>query len=118
MKNIAIILAGGSGTRLGGEMPKQFIRVAGKQIIEYSIEAFERCERIDEICIVCREDYIAYLEELVQSSGYTKVKKILSGGKERYDSSIAAINAYPDDDTNLLFHDAVRPMVSPRIIND
>lgn len=118
MKNIAIILAGGSGTRLGGEMPKQFIRVAGKQIIEYSIEAFERCERIDEICIVCREDYIAYLEELVQSSGYTKVKKILSGGKERYDSSIAAINAYPDDDTNLLFHDAVRPMVSQRIIND
>jgi len=118
MKNIAIILAGGSGTRVGGEMPKQFIRVAGKRIIEYSIEAFERCERIDEICIVCREDYTTYMEELVRCSGYTKVKKILSGGKERYDSSIAAVNAFPDDDINLLFHDAVRPMVSERIIND
>lgn len=118
MRNIAIILAGGSGTRLGGDKPKQFIRVAGKQIIEYSIEAFEHCARIDEICIVCREDYIVYMDELVQKNGYIKVKQILSGGKERYDSSIAAINAYPDNDTNLLFHDAVRPMVSERIIND
>lgn len=118
MKNIAILLAGGSGTRVGGETPKQFIRVAGKQIIEHSIEAFERCARIDEICIVCRVDYIAYMQELVQRNGYTKVKKIINGGKERYDSSIAAINAYTDDDTNMLFHDAVRPMVSERIIND
>lgn len=118
MKNVAIILAGGSGTRVGGETPKQFIRVAGKQIIEHSIEAFERCARIDEICIVCREDYIDYIRELVQTNGYKKVQKILCGGKERYYSSIAAINAYTDDNTNLLFHDAVRPMVSERVIND
>ena len=118
MRNIAIILAGGSGTRVGGDTPKQFIHVAGKQIIQHSIEAFERCERIDEICIVCREDYIDYMHELVQTSGYTKVRKILNGGKERYHSSVAAIQAYTDDNDNLLFHDAVRPMVSERIIND
>lgn len=118
MRNIAIILAGGSGTRVGGDTPKQFIQVAGKQIIEHSIEAFERCGRIDEICVVCREDYIAYMHELVQRNGYSKVKKILNGGKKRYHSSVAAIQAYTDDDDNLLFHDAVRPMVSERIIND
>ena len=118
MANVAIILAGGSGSRFGGEMPKQFMCVGDKQIIEHSIEAFEHCERIDEICIVCKAEYVQHVEQIVNKSHYTKVKKILSGGKERYDSSLAAINAYTDDNTNLLLHDAVRPIVSERIIND
>lgn len=116
--NVAVILAGGSGTRVGTNIPKQFITVAGKTVIEHTIEAFERCARIDEICIICREDYINYVQELVHRNKHTKVRKILPGGNERYDSSMAAINAYTDDSTNLLLHDAVRPMVSQRIIND
>lgn len=117
-KNVAIILAGGSGSRLGSEIPKQFMCVGGKQIIEHSIEAFEHCERIDEICIVCKAEYVPQVEEIVSKNRYTKVRRILKGGRERYDSSLAAIHAYTDNDTNLLFHDAVRPMVSERIIND
>ena len=118
MKNIAIILAGGSGTRLGNEVPKQFLKVAGKQIIEHTLNVFERSQDIDEICIVSRVDCLDQVEALVVKNQYTKVKKILQGGQERYHSSLAAINAYTDDEDNLLFHDAVRPLVNERIIHD
>ena len=118
MKNIAVILAGGSGSRLGNDLPKQFLKVAGKQVIEHTIDVFENCALIDEICIVSKPDFVANVEELVVKNQYKKVKKILNGGKERYDSSLAAINAYTDDDLNLLFHDAVRPLVNERIIRD
>lgn len=118
MKNIAVILAGGSGSRLGNDLPKQFLKVAGKQVIEHTIDVFENCALIDEICIVSKPDYVSNVEELVVKNQYKKVKKILNGGKERYDSSLAAIHAYTDDDLNLLFHDAVRPLVNERIIQD
>ena len=116
--NIAVILAGGSGSRLGNDVPKQFMKVAGKQVIEHTIDVFENCRQIDEICIVSKPDYVENVEELVVKNLYKKVKKILNGGKERYDSSLAAINAYTDDNTNLLFHDAVRPLINERIVND
>lgn len=118
MTNIAIILAGGSGSRLSKDIPKQFMLVNGKQIIEYAIDTFEQCTRIDEICIVSKSDYLEHVKTLVQRNGYKKIKKVLAGGKERYDSSLAAINAYTDNSLNLLFHDAARPLVSERIIND
>ena len=116
--NIAVILAGGSGTRMGNDVPKQFMKVAGKQVIEHTIDVFENCPIIDEICIVSKVDHIQEVENLVVRNQYKKVKKILQGGKERYHSSLAAINAYTDDATNLIFHDAVRPLLSPRIIHD
>lgn len=116
--NIAVVLAGGSGLRLGNDQPKQFLKVAGKKVIEHTIEAFESAKNIDEICIVSRIDYIHEVENLVINNGYKKVKKILAGGKERYDSSLAAINAYTNNDDNLLFHDAVRPLITERIIDD
>lgn len=118
MKNVAIILAGGSGMRLGGELPKQFLQVAGKMIIEHSIEAFEHSTDIDEIAIVSRQDFIPEVEALVARNKYNKVRQVLAGGKERYHSSLAALNAYPDNDCNLLFHDSVRPLVSQRIIHE
>jgi 2-C-methyl-D-erythritol 4-phosphate cytidylyltransferase len=116
--NIAVILAGGSGTRMGNDVPKQFLKVAGKKVLEHTIEVFENAKNIDEICIVSRTDYINEVESIIINNGYTKVKKILSGGKERYDSSLAAINAYPINNHNLLFHDAVRPLLTERIIDD
>ena len=118
MKNIAIILAGGSGSRIGGDIPKQFQKVAGRKIIEHTIDVFENNEQIDEIAIVSREDYIPEVEQMVVNNHYVKVKKILQGGKERYHSSLSAIAAYTDDNDNLLFHDAVRPLVNDRIIAD
>lgn len=116
--NIAIILAGGSGSRVGGDRPKQFLKVAGKMIIEHTIEAFHRNERIDEIAVVSRQDYVNDVKQLVEERGYDKVKHVLCGGKERYHSSLAALEAYKNNNDRLLFHDCVRPLVSQRIIND
>ncbi len=118
MKNIAIILAGGSGSRFGADMPKQFLKVAGKMIIEHTIDAFERHPLIDEIAIVSRADYMDEMKEMVKKDGYKKVSHVLQGGKERYHSSLAAIEAFTNDADNLLIHDGVRPLVSERIITD
>ena len=116
-KTVAVILAGGSGVRFGADKPKQFLEIDGRAVIEYTIDAFERHTLIDEIAIVTREDYIDWCEKLVARNSYTKVRRILPGGKERYHSSLSAIAVYDEDD-RLIFHDAVRPFVSERIISD
>ncbi len=119
MTNIAVILAGGSGHRFGGDLPKQFLNVAGKTILEHSVDAFERNAGINEICIVVHPDYVSLLESIVLHNRWSKVTRLLKGGDERYLSSMAAIDAYrPGTDVRLVFHDAVRPLVSQRIIND
>jgi 2-C-methyl-D-erythritol 4-phosphate cytidylyltransferase len=119
MKNIAVILAGGSGKRMGMKMPKQFLVLGGKPIIQHSIEAFEQHAEIDEICIIIHADFVPEIEAIVNKNHITKVKHILPGGKERSDSSLAAIQAYKQNtDVNLIFHDAVRPFVSDKIISN
>ncbi len=119
MKNVAVILAGGTGQRLGTVIPKQFLKVAGKSVIEHTLEVFEKNPNIDEIAIVSHANFIREIEELVIENQLKKVKKILCGGEERYHSSLSAINAYSDDENvNLIFHDSVRPLVTDRIIND
>lgn len=115
--NIAVLLAGGSGRRMGGPEPKQFIQIAGRSILEHSIRAFHQHEGIDEIVIVAHADYIDRIREIAEP--YPKVRHIVPGGKERYDSSLSAIACYKDrKEVNLLIHDAVRPLVSERIITD
>ena len=119
-KFVAVLLAGGSGSRMGSERPKQFLEVGGKTILEWSILVFSQHPRIDEVCIVSRADFIEDVKEIVRKGGHAKVKHVLPGGKERYDSSLAAIRAYSEDrdEVRLLLHDAVRPLVSDRIITD
>lgn len=117
--NIAVILAGGVGSRLDSSHPKQFFKVAGKTVIEHTIEVFECNALINEIAIVINPAYLTTIEEIVLKNGWRKVRKILKGGTERYYSSMAAINAYADrQNVNLIFHDAVRPLITDRIIND
>lgn len=117
--NIAVILSAGSGSRFGSDIPKQFINLAGKNIIEYTIAAFEQNDNIDEICIVADTVYHEKLFEISKINKFSKVKKIIQGGKERKDSSYNAIKEYENKkNINLIFHDAVRPFVSQRIIND
>ena len=115
--NIAVVLAGGSGTRLGGALPKQFLEVEGKPIIAYTIEAFQKNPRIDEIVVVSRAENVDLMWDIVHRFHYEKVSKVLLGGKERYDSSLAAIAAYDHPDDVLLLHDGVRPLVSQQIID-
>ncbi len=117
MRNIAVILAGGIGSRFGLDIPKQFAKLAGKSIIEHTIEVFQKHTLIDEVCIVSHEDWIWKIEEIVNQNNFTKVKKILCGGDERKDSSLSAISAYEQSEVNLIFHDAVRPFVSDKIID-
>jgi 2-C-methyl-D-erythritol 4-phosphate cytidylyltransferase len=117
--NIAVILAGGLGVRLEKSLPKQFFKVAGKMVIEHAVDAFEKNELIDEIAIVINNHYLFMVEDMIIKNEWKKVKRVLIGGKERYHSSLAAINAYHElKDANLIFHDAARPLVSQRIIND
>lgn len=119
IRNIAIVLAGGVGSRLGLSTPKQFFKVAGKMVIEHTLDTFERNPHIDEIAVVSNPVYVSDVENIVLRNGWKKVKKILKGGKERYDSSLSAIHAYEGgEEVNLVFHDAVRPLVSQRIIDD
>jgi 2-C-methyl-D-erythritol 4-phosphate cytidylyltransferase len=118
MKNIAVILAGGSGVRMEEAIPKQFLKVAGKKIIEHTIDVFENNQNINDIIIVSKADYIPDVEQLIISNQYKKVKKVLQGGTERYQSTLSAIHAGDDDNDNLIFHDAVRPLVNNRIIDD
>ncbi|MFT4186762.1 MAG: bifunctional cytidylyltransferase/SDR family oxidoreductase [Micrococcaceae bacterium] len=115
MKNIGIILAAGSGTRLGAHIPKQFLRVAGREIIDYTLEAFQNNEHIDEIIVMSNPDFIERTEKI--SKNYSKVTAVLPGGKTRNDTSNIAIK-HVGEESNLIFHDAVRPFVSNRIIND
>lgn len=118
-KNIAVILAGGSGQRFGAEKPKQFLTLAGRTVIEYSVEAFERCADIDEIAIVMHADFLHQMRELIDKNGWRKVRKLIKGGTERHLSTLAALNAYEGaGNMNLIFHDAARPAVSQRIIHD
>lgn len=117
MKNIAVILAGGSGQRLGESLPKQFLKIAGKKVIEHTLDVFQKHSMIDEIAVVSHANYIRDIENISVGNDYTKLKKILVGGKERYHSSLAAINAYTEE-CNLIFHDSVRPLVNERIITD
>ncbi len=117
-KNVAVVLAGGSGRRIGGDLPKQFLQVGGRRIIEYSIEAFEKNAGIDEIAVVVNKDFVSPMEGIAAANSWSKLKHILNGGNERSDSSMSAIRAYEGIDCNLIFHDAVRPMVSQRIISD
>ena len=117
--NIAVILAGGVGSRLDSSHPKQFFKVAGKTVIEHTIEVFERNSLIDEIAVVINPAYLTTIEEIVLKNGWRKVRKILKGGAERYHSSMAAIEAYAGcQDVNLIFHDGVRPLITDRIIHD
>lgn len=120
--NIAVILAGGIGSRLGLDRPKQFMKIAGKTVLEHTVEVFQRHSQIDEIAIVMHASYVHDVEEMVIKNHWTKVKKVLNGGHERYESSMAAINAYRKQaqtgNINLIFHDAVRPLVNVKIISD
>ncbi len=111
---IAVILAGGSGNRFGADKPKQFLSVAGKTILEHSVWAFAKHPLVDEVCVVSREDWVDYVRELL--SPIVKVRKVIPGGKERYHSTLAALNCYTNDADNLLFHDAVRPLITEEVI--
>ena len=123
MYNIAVILAGGIGARVGGNTPKQLLPLAdGRSVLEHAVSAFEQSPCIDEVCIVMHPDYIMHAEQMLLANAWQKVRHIIPGGKERWESSVNAIRLLGDrreaigDEVNLLLHDAARPFVSQEII--
>ena len=122
MYNIAVILAGGIGSRVGGETPKQLLPLAdGRSILEHSIDAFELAPDIDEIAVVMHPEHISSLQKLCQTNHWQKLTKIIPGGAERWESSWHAVEMYIKSArlggcVSLLLHDAARPYVSQRII--
>jgi 2-C-methyl-D-erythritol 4-phosphate cytidylyltransferase len=118
MKNIVVILSGGKGERFENATPKQFIKLAGKSIIEYTIDVFNRHKQIDEIIIVSKENYIDQTWDIVKKNSFFKVNKVIVGGIDRFGSTYAALKALQDEDKNskVLFHDAVRPLLDERTI--
>lgn len=111
LRNIAIILASGSGTRFGAETPKQFFKLSGKRVIEHTLDVFQCHEDIDEIIIVTSREQMALMEEIVLRCGYSKVSRIVLGGDTRQASSAAGIAAIQGDEHKVLVHDAVRPLL-------
>ena len=121
MYNIAVILAGGIGARVGGNTPKQLLPLQdGKSVLEHAVDAFEQSPHIHEICIVMHPDYIMHAEQMLLANAWQKVRHIIPGGKERWESSVQAIRqlGYKErgEEVNLLLHDAARPFVSQDII--
>lgn len=119
MNNIGVILAAGSGSRTGLSTPKQFLPLGGKTVLEHSVQTFHDHPGIDEVVIVTATEFIERVQAIVKANGWTKISAVLPGGKERYDSSMAAVRHFSDrPDSVMLFHDAARPLVSERIITD
>ena len=114
----AVILASGKGERMNCGFPKQFAEIKGKTIIERSIEAFEKNENVDEIIVVSEPSTIEKIKEIVNKNNYKKVTKIVPGGAVRAESSSHGVGEVAVDDAKVLIHDAARPLVTQRIIND
>ena len=119
MRNIGVVLAAGTGARFRTTLPKQFMKVAGKMVIEHTVDIFEKNDRIDEIAIVVDKNHRHIVEQILLTNKWGKVKRILNGGQERNDSTKAALRAVDDgSEQNIILHDAVRPLLSDRIIDD
>jgi 2-C-methyl-D-erythritol 4-phosphate cytidylyltransferase len=118
LRNVAVVLAGGTGTRVGLSIPKQLIKIAGKTIIEHTIAAFQASSLIDEIVILMAPGHLDPVRAIVHNGGYDKVTQIVEGGETRNESTSRALGALGSEECNVLFHDAVRPLVSQTIIRD
>ena len=120
-KVIAIIAAAGRGTRLGSELPKQFLKIDGETILEKSIKTFQENPQIDEIIVVTDAEFTELAEALCRP--FSKVARVVPGGRERQDSvraGLDCIDSFPDgedEDAIVLIHDAARPFASRRVID-
>lgn len=118
--NIALIIAGGVGVRMGKDIPKQFIEVNDKPIIAYTLEAFQAHPEIDAIAVVCVDGWQRDLTAIAERYGITKLAKIINGGQNGQESIRNGVFALEEEypaDSMVLVHDAIRPLVSAEIIS-
>ena len=120
-KNIAMIIAGGVGARLSKEMPKQYIKINGKPVLAYTMEAFEQLEEIDAITIVCQPEYEDLILDIAKEYHITKLTHIFYGGavgQESIRNGVFGLEQYYNEDDLILIHDAIRPLVDREVLLD
>jgi 2-C-methyl-D-erythritol 4-phosphate cytidylyltransferase len=118
LRTVGVVLAGGVGTRVGLAIPKQLLKIAGKPIIEHTIAAFEASSDVDEILVMMTPGYVEDVQAIIASRGFRKVIDVLEGGVTRNDTTKLALDRLGEDECNVLFHDAVRPLVNQRIVRE
>ncbi len=119
--NVALILAGGVGNRLGAKIPKQFIEVCGKPVLAYTIEAFERHPEIDAVLVACIKPYMDYLWEMKEKYGLTKLRWVTEGGDTFQKSVLNGVRFLKDkirQDDIVLIHFGASPFITGDIISD
>ena len=121
MSNYALIIAGGSGTRMGQSIPKQFINIYDKPILIYTLEGFQRHPLIDAIEVVCIDGWQEVLQAYANQFGITKMKWIVKGGKTGQESirnGVYNLEGICQDDDLVIVHDGIRPMVDESVLTD
>lgn len=120
--NIALIFAGGTGQRMNSKSkPKQFIELHGCPIIVYTLKHFQDHKSIDEIIVVCLDEWIEHLNSLVEQHGLNKVVAVIPGGKNGQESIFRGLSKAKEmynDDSVVLIHDGVRPLISEDVITN
>ena len=115
--NTAIVLAGGSGKRMNSDIPKQYLMLAGKPVIYYSLKAFQDNSHIDNIILVTAEEYIDYAKENILDKTLSKVSMVIQGGMERYDSVYKGLQCIKEPGY-VFIHDGARPCVDAELLNE
>ena len=115
-RNVAVLLAGGVGVRVGLDIPKQLLKVAGRTILEHSLIALHSHPLVDEVKVMMAPGHLDAVRAIVTDGGYTKVTAILEGGATRNQTTWRALESLGEEECHVLFHDAVRPLVTERII--
>ncbi|GAA4991035.1 bifunctional cytidylyltransferase/SDR family oxidoreductase [Actinopolymorpha pittospori] len=118
LRAVAVVLAGGTGSRVGLRVPKQLLKVAGKPLLEHTLEVFENAPDIDEVIVMMAPGWTGDAEKIIRNAGFRKVTRVLEGGTTRNDTTHRALEAVGPEEAKVLFHDAVRPLLDQRIITD
>jgi len=113
-----VIAAGGLGIRMPSRVPKQFLLLKGKQILQHTIQAFDSLRSVHEIVVVVPREYVTKVQRMTTRARFRKVSKVVAGGKERQDSVWNGLNAFTSTPQIVLVHDAVRPCVQRNVINE
>jgi len=119
--NVALIIAGGSGKRMGQDIPKQFIHVNNKPVIIYTLEAFENHPGIDAIEVVCIDGWHEILKAYAKQYGISKLKWIVNGGstgQESIRNGVFNLEGELSEDDIVIVHDGIRPMVDKEVLSD